>query len=180
MSADERREEVLAAAVAEFAAYGLHGASTEAIAERAGISQPYIFRLFGTKKDLFIAAAERVLGRIMDTFRDAVAAEPDRPLHAMGEAYERLLVHREEFLMLLQAFAASADDDLRKIVRRDFGRIYDLVEGASGADETEIQRFMAYGMLLMVTTALDVPALVGKEDWAAKMLTKKQFGDHCD
>ena len=54
-TAQERRAELLAAALSEFAIGGLHGTSTEAIAKRAGISHAYLFRLFGTKKQLFIA-----------------------------------------------------------------------------------------------------------------------------
>src|ERR671932_68935 len=54
-TADERRAEILEAARAEFADRGLDGASTDTIARRAGISQPYLFRLFGTKKELFVA-----------------------------------------------------------------------------------------------------------------------------
>ena len=48
MTADERRDAIVAAGVEEFAAGGLVGASTEAIAKRAGVSQPYVFQLFGT------------------------------------------------------------------------------------------------------------------------------------
>jgi AcrR family transcriptional regulator len=64
-SAEVRREEILEAAVKEFAYGGLHGTSTERIAQRAGISQPYLFRLFGTKKELFIAANQRCFGRVL-------------------------------------------------------------------------------------------------------------------
>ncbi len=176
MSAEERREEVLDAAVAEFAAFGLHGASTEAIAERAGISQPYIFRLFGTKKELFIAAAGRVCDRIIAAFQEALAAEPEDALHAMGQAYKGLLARREEFLMLLQAFAAAEDRDVLAVMRERFGDIYQRVTRVSGAPPEEIQRFMAYGTLLMVTTALDVPALVGREEWARQLLCEQEFG----
>lgn len=176
MSAEERREEVLDAAVAEFAAFGLHGASTEAIAVRAGISQPYIFRLFGTKKDLFIAAAERVCDRIIAAFQQAVAEEPEDALHAMGQAYKGLLARREEFLMLQQAFAAAADREVQTVMRRRFGNIYRRVEAVSGASPEEIQSFMAYGMLLMITTALDIPALAGSEEWASRLICEQRFG----
>lgn len=175
LSAEQRRDEVLDAAVIEFAAYGLHGASTEAIAARAGISQPYIFRLFGTKKELFIAAAERVCDRINAAFREAVATEPEQPFHAMGQAYKGLLAHREEFLMFLQAFAAAEDREVREVMRRRFGDIFYRVEAVTKASAPEIQQFIAFGMLLMITTALDVPALVGQEDWAGKLLTEEQL-----
>lgn len=176
LSAEERREAVLDAAVIEFAMYGLHGTSTEAIAERAGISQPYVFRLFGTKKELFIAAAERVCDRIIAAFQGAVAADPAHALHAMGQAYKSLLTQRDEFLMLLQAFAAAEDHEVREMTRRRFGDIYQRVERVSGAAPEEVQGFMAYGMLLMITTALDVPALVGQEEWAGKLLCEGRWG----
>ena len=61
-----RRQDVLDAAVAEFAQHGFHGASTPAIARRAWISQPYIYALFPSKKALFTAAHTRVIERIRD------------------------------------------------------------------------------------------------------------------
>lgn len=180
MTAQERRDEVLDAAVAEFAAYGLHGASTEQIAARAGISQPYIFRLFGTKKELFIAAAERVCDRIVETFGEAVASDPDNALHAMGQSFMELLSRREEFLMLLQAYAAAADRDVQEDMRRRLGDMYYRVESASGASAPELQTFFSYGMLLMITTALDVPAVMDREQWARQLLAEKQFGPCSD
>src|SRR3712207_4549064 len=97
-TADERRAALIAAATAEFAAGGLHGTSTHAIAKRAGISQPYVFQLFPTKQELFLAAVAAAFDRVRDAFRAAVAADPDDPLHAMGGAYVELLANREEML----------------------------------------------------------------------------------
>src|SRR5919206_607519 len=88
MSADERREAILSAALEEFAANGLSGASTEAIAAEAGISQPYVFRLFGTKKQLFIAVVSRCFRETLELFqRAAEGKRGDEALTAMGEAY---------------------------------------------------------------------------------------------
>src|SRR3989440_10487745 len=117
-SADARRQQVLRAAVAEFAVYGLHGTSTERIAKRVKISQPYIFRLFPSKKDLFLAAIDQCFDRVEAAFR-AAAENPgklehgeemghfgDRPvdarLHAMGHAYAGLLGERELLLFQMQ------------------------------------------------------------------------------
>src|SRR5258708_38004839 len=119
-TADERRAEVLKAAVAEFALHGLHGTSTEAIAKRIGISQPYIFRLFPSKKDLFLAAVDQCFDRVETAFRNAADGSPTIPephahrlpspvearLHAMGHAYLRLLAKREVLLFQMQADAA--------------------------------------------------------------------------
>src|SRR5436305_949964 len=107
-TADERRDAIIDAAITEFAQTGLHGTSTEAIARRAGISQPYVFRLFRTKKELFLAACARSMQRITDTFEAAAAAEDppgaetSGPLPRMGRAYAELLGDREELLMQMQ------------------------------------------------------------------------------
>ncbi len=167
-SAEERRETVLAAAIVEFAAYGLHGASTEDIARRAGISQPYIFRLFGTKKDLFIAACNRIYERIHDLFQAAAATAPrDDPgaaLGAMSLSYKALITSRDELLLILQSFAAASDPEVGAAMRERFGSLYRYVEGVAGGDEHEAHTFMAYGMLLTVTAALGLPTLPRKED----------------
>src|ERR1700682_764762 len=86
-SADERREQVIAAAIREFAEQGYQAASTAAIARRAGISQPYIYALFPSKQDLFIAVHDEVVGRIRRTFTEAAAAgsTPEEKLDRMGE-----------------------------------------------------------------------------------------------
>src|SRR5919108_1773933 len=98
-TADERREEILAAALEEFGEHGLHGTSTDAIARRAGVSQPYLFRLFGTKKELFIAALHRCFRVTLETFiRAAEGKRGEEALLAMGKAYRELLQDREKLL----------------------------------------------------------------------------------
>src|SRR5215475_15924414 len=95
MSADERRELVLEAALSEFAVGGLAGTSTEDVARRAGISQPYLFRLFPTKKALFLTLVERCFRQVADAFEAAAAARVgEDALDAMGDAYHKLLEDR--------------------------------------------------------------------------------------
>src|SRR5688572_29101921 len=93
-SAEVRREEILAVAIEQFAVGGYHGTSTEAIARAAGISQPYLFRLFRTKRELFLACHERTDEKLRGVFERAAAggATPAERLHLMGRAYvEELL-----------------------------------------------------------------------------------------
>jgi AcrR family transcriptional regulator len=71
--AAERREALIEAAVHEFAHGGLHGTPVERIARRVGVAQPYVFSLFPTKRDLFLAALERSFERVAETFRSAAA-----------------------------------------------------------------------------------------------------------
>src|SRR3954467_10894108 len=96
-SAEVRREELLAAALARFAEGGYHGTSTEVVARDAGISQPYLFRLFRTKRDLFLACEDRHHDFLVEVFTAAAeGAPPDKRLERMGRAYrERLLPDRE-------------------------------------------------------------------------------------
>ena len=158
-SAEERREEILAAAIQEFARFGLYGTSVDAIAERVGISQPYIFRLFGTKKDLFIAAALQVCGRIQQAFGDAARAGRDRPLEAMGHAYFSLLSSRAELLVLLHAFAASEDPEVKAAVSARYEELWNFVAKTSGATRTQVRDFFAAGMGMTVGAALGLSRL---------------------
>src|SRR5579864_9019584 len=105
MPAAERRELVLDAAVAEFAVHGLAGTSTEDVARKAGISQPYLFRLFPTKKTLFLALVDRCFQRVRDTFTAAAGDYTgEEALDAMGEEYERLLGDRTLLLLQMHAY----------------------------------------------------------------------------
>jgi AcrR family transcriptional regulator len=158
-SAEERREEILCAAIQEFARFGLYGTSVDAVAERVGISQPYIFRLFGTKKDLFIAAALKVCERIEKAFGDAAKAHPDRPLEAMGRAYVPLLSSRAELLVLLHAFAASEDEEVKRKVSARYRKLWDFVTQASGASPMQVRDFFAAGMGMTVGAALGLQSL---------------------
>ena len=133
MPAAERREIVLNAAMAEFSVHGFAGTSTEDVARRAGISQPYLFRLFPTKKALFLALVERCYLRIEEAF---IAAAGDRTgdaaLEAMGEEYEQLLEDRTLLLLQMQAYAACEDPDIRAVTRAGFKRLWTLVERVTG------------------------------------------------
>ena len=168
-SAEERREEILAVAVRHFAIGGLHGTSTEAIAREAGISQPYLFRLFRTKKELFLACVDRANGKVYDVFRRAAAEAPEgERLKAMGHAYiDELLPDRHAVLMQLQGYVATSDRDIQAHVREAFGRLVAEVTELSGADPEAVWTFFAQGMLLNVTQSLDLEAIAGESEWAA-------------
>jgi AcrR family transcriptional regulator len=170
-TAEERRVEVIEAAVREFAKHGLHGTSTETIAERAGISQPYLFRLFPTKKDLFMACGRRCMERTLETFRRAAESDGAEPvLTRMGKAYVALLEDRELLLAQLQLQAACGDDQIRAVAREGYGELYREVERLSGADEDEVRGFFATGMLLNVAAAMDLPELSDRAGWARRMM----------
>ena len=134
MPAAERREAILEAAMTEFALGGLHGTATEDIARRAGITQPYVFRLFGTKKALYLETIERCFDRIQREFEAAAAtAEPEEKLQAMGKAYGPLLRDRSLLLGQMHSYADCSDPEVRAVVRRRYGELWEWVERASGA-----------------------------------------------
>lgn len=169
-TADERRETVLAAALAEFGGGGLEGTSTETIAKRAGISQPYLFRLYPTKKALFIATIESCFERVIDEFeRAAKGLDEEEALTAMGDAYRNLLTDRELLLCQLQAYAACADPDVRAATRKGFRRIWAAVSGLSGASNDRMVPFIATGMLLNVAAAMQLDEV--DQDWAQACTT---------
>ncbi len=154
-SADERRHEVLAAAVHEFARSGYAGTSTEHIARRAGISQPYLFRLFPNKRALFLAAVALGLERIVDTFDVASRGlSGQEALVAMGFAYGALIADRDLLMLQLHSYAAADDPEVRVCVRDGWSRLVAFVGDRSGADPTALQGFFGAGMLMNVVCAL--------------------------
>lgn len=165
MSAEERRESVIRAAMSEFARGGYHGTSTEVIAKRVGVSQPYLFRLFPGKKAIFLAAAERCLEDSRRTFEKAAEGlEGEEALRSMADAYMRVIVEEpERLLMQMQMYVAVAtaertgDRELGEAVRAGWMRLWDTVHLPLGADMEETTTFMAYGMLINCLLAMGFP-----------------------
>jgi AcrR family transcriptional regulator len=169
-TAAERREEVLVAALEAFARGGLHGTSTEDIAKAAGISQPYLFRLFGTKKKLFVATVERCMADTLELFREAAGElRGEDALEAMGAAYAAMVTEdRTRLLAQLQAYAACDDPDVRDAMRAGFGSLHLFVETVSGLDSEAVTRWFGAGMLLNVLAAMDIWG--SREPWATRLL----------
>jgi AcrR family transcriptional regulator len=168
-TAPERRDEILDAALIEFAERGLHGTSTDRIAKRAGISQPYLFRLFGTKKELYLETVRRCLLQTLELFQEAAEGKAgEDALHAIGQAYRGLLADRTRLRAQMQAYADCDDDDVRDVVREGYGRLVDYVERVSGAEPERIRDFFAFGMLLNVFASMDL--LDHPAPWAKQLL----------
>jgi len=167
---EQRRDEILDAAFAVFAEEGLHGSSTEEVARRAGISQPYVFRLFGTKKDLFMAVVGRCFRRTLARFQEAAEGKRgDEALHAIGEAYGELLASDRVYLRSqMQAYAACDDPEICAVVRNGYGDLVAYVERVSGADPATISAFFAKGMLMNVLSSMHLSDPT--EPWAQRLL----------
>jgi AcrR family transcriptional regulator len=166
--AAERREELINAAVHEFAHGGLHGTTVESIARRVGVAQPYVFSLFPNKRELFLAALERSFERLADTFRRAALefeqgrgpADCEDVLEAMGRAYKELLSGDRDYLMLQhQSYAACDDELVRARVRHCYAEVVELARSLSNAEPERLDDFIRHGMALNVAAALGVEDL---------------------
>ena len=169
-TADERRSSILDAAMVEFAAKGLDGTSTEDIARRAGISQPYVFRLFGTKKKLFAEACWRCNRQVRDSMAIAAAGKTgEEALNAMGQAYIQLLEADPRQLKLqMHMYAASDEPEIREVAREGYGELVRFVEEVSGLSGKRVSQFFARGMLINVIAAMGVRN--AGFDWADRLI----------
>lgn len=172
--ASERRDALIDAAVHEFARGGLQGTPVDRIARQVGVAQPYVFALFGSKRELFLSAVERGFELIAETFTQAAAefdpdtAPPDADLlRAMGKAYvEQLLgAHRDYLLLQHQAYAACDDPVIRERVRHLYAQLVAHVRQLSEATPEQLDEFFRYGMWLNVAAAMGVEDLSAGCSW---------------
>jgi AcrR family transcriptional regulator len=157
-TAEARRDSILAAAQIEFAAKGLDGTSTEDVARRAGISQPYVFRLFGTKKQLFAETCRRCMREVRDAMAEASdGLSGEEALSAMGGAYIELLAADPRRLTLqMHMYAACDEPEIREVAREGYGELVRFAQQASGAPRKQITQFFARGMLINVIAAMQL------------------------
>ncbi len=174
VSAAERRDALIEAAVIEFAHGGLHGTPVDRIARRVGVAQPYVFSLFASKRELFLAAVERSFDLVGDAFERAAADfhagrmpnEVEDVIQAMGHAYVELLASDRAWLMIQHhAYAACDDEIVRTRVRSLYAGLVAQVQRLSDADAERVDEFFRYGMWLNVAAAMGVEDLSASCDW---------------
>jgi AcrR family transcriptional regulator len=178
--AAERRDALIEAAVHHFAHGGLQGTKVSAIAAEVGVAQPYVFSLFPTKRDLFLAAVDRCFEKVSALFEEAAAAyERDGPqepeedqLKALGHAYmSRISENPDQLLLQLQAYAACGDDPgIQLAVRRNYARLVDLCRRLTGFDDERLDGFFQMGMWCNVAAALGIEDFSAGAGWVEKSL----------
>ncbi len=184
--AEERREQILEAATTVFGELGYAAATTDRVARAAGISQPYVVRLFGTKEQLFIATLRRTLARLLAAFRAALA-DADAGADAagvgearearLGEAYLELVEDRGTLLTLLHGFMMGSDPVIGPVARDGFLQVFRMLRDEAGFTPEQIHRFLADGMLINTLLASGV-GLAAKRDRDAAELMDCTFGAH--
>jgi AcrR family transcriptional regulator len=160
LTADERRDEVVEAAIGEFARGGYQATRTADIARAAGVSQPYLYALFPDKKALFLACYERAVERIRATLIEAreTAAEGDDLDERLRRAYQELIRARpDQLLFQLQAHAAAADPEIRPAVRAGFVSLVDESVRLHGVSRQVVLGYIARALFTNVAFALELP-----------------------
>ncbi|GIQ71508.1 TetR/AcrR family transcriptional regulator [Xylanibacillus composti] len=159
----DRKEEIIEAGLEVFAQHGYYNTTTALIAEKAGISQPYIFRFFSTKEELFIAALDRAFERILRAFK-SVESDPDQLVVNMVQAYEELSVlHPNEIALQVIGFAVT-EEAIRNCTKEGLSRLRSYVldrfktAGIENA-ESEVTTFIARGILCNISYFLELPEL---------------------
>jgi AcrR family transcriptional regulator len=161
MSAEDRRVLVLEAGTRAFAHGGYHGTSTDAVAKEAGVSQPYVVRIFGTKLDLFLEVFESSVGRIKAAFEDVLDERPFDPdseddKARMGLAYTELLRDHDFLQVMMHGFSNGDVPEIAAAARRCMGSVFATIQ-RTGWDDESVRDFVAYGMLLNVMVSMRAP-----------------------
>lgn len=166
-TADERRKQLLAAALQVFAVHGYYGSSTATIAKEAGISHSYVFKLFPTKEAIFVAVVDLCFNRIVERFQEAavgVTGTPAERLKKIGLSYADILRDRNLMLIQLHAFSASSVPAIREAVKNGLQRIVEYIQDETGVTDEEIQQFIGQGFVATINVALGIEHL--QEAWA--------------
>ncbi len=178
MTKEERRESILAAATEVFARGGYAGTTTDDVARAAGVSQPYVVRMFGGKAKLFLAVFTRAFERTVAVFEAKLdeldadpRADPESPEYweSLGSAYRQLVDDRAQLLVLMHGFAAGAEPEIGTMARRGMAYVYGLIIDRTGCTPDQARDFLAHGMLINVLLAIEAPAHAGDDPGLAEL-----------
>ncbi len=174
MPAEQRRESILAAASAVFGERGYVGATTDAVAKAAGVSQPYVVRMFGTKEQLFLDVLGRALEKLLATFRGVIAEHGPGGKEALGAliggAYADLLQDRGLLLSLMQAFMLGTDPVVGPAARDGFLQVYGVLRDEAGFTSEEAEAFLSHGMMLNTLVAIGMAGAYDSDPAARELI----------
>ncbi|MFF2495403.1 TetR/AcrR family transcriptional regulator [Agromyces sp. NPDC058064] len=170
MKAADRRELILAAATAVFGAKSYVGTTTDEVARAAGVSQPYVVRLFGTKEKLFIAVIQRAYARLIDEFRRAMPGPDETRVDRMGAAYTGLLAERGMLPVIAHSTALGGEPEIGRVARGGFSEIWRFLREEAGFTPEAAREFVATGMLINAVVGLRLTGEYGDEVSATEVL----------
>ncbi len=180
MPAAQRRAMILEAARGLFGSQGYNGTTTDQIAAAAGISQPYVVRMFGSKEALFLEVFHDTLTTLLDAWRETLAhlGPDDTVAHVIGEQFVDLAAKQGLHTMLLQGFVSGADPAIGAAARAGFLEMYRFLRDEAGIPDDQVQGFLGSGMIFAVMLAIDMPSLFDADSDAADLL-RATFGAKC-
>jgi len=170
MKAADRRELILEAATAVFGAKTYVGTTTDEVARAAGVSQPYVVRLFGTKEKLFIEVIDRAYDRMIDVFRAALPGAPEGVGERMGTAYTELLAERGMLPVVANSTALGGEPQIGRVARAGFSRIWRFLREEAEFSPEQAREFIATGMLINTIVGLRLTGDYGDEVSATEVL----------
>jgi AcrR family transcriptional regulator len=183
--AAERREQILDAAARVFGERGYAGTTTDQVAQAAGISQPYVVRMFGSKEKLFCELLLRARDSLETRLRAALARPEVKALdnqglkRFLGRAYVDLVGEGDIVLPLAQGFLLGHDPVIGRYAREGFLDIYRLLRDEAGLSPEEVRDFLAGGMLLNTLLTLQMTGLYESDEMARELLACA-FGEKLD
>jgi len=156
-----------------FADHGLTTAAIQRVADDIGVSQPYVFRLFGSKQAFFLACVDELETRIREVFVRAAATAPDDPMRAMGDGFRDLVADGVATGLWLQAIAvARSDADVAARCRALIAGVLRESERQTGAGPAALTGFLADGALVMLLQAVGADLTGGSRAAVARLRTE--------
>jgi len=166
LPAEARRRAVLDTACRVFSRSSYRGATTAEIAREAGISEPILYRHFGSKRDLYLACLDEAWRSFRLVCEDAVAADPEQCLGSIADAYMAKGKKIRVVDLWIQALNEAEDRVIAAAVRRQIREVRDFfadvirdgqrrgVIHAERDPEAEAWIFVAGGLLATMDSRL--------------------------
>jgi AcrR family transcriptional regulator len=146
----DHREEILRAARLEFAAHGFAGATTVAIAERAGVTQPLIHHHFGSKAKLWTAMLAELFGAlrdVLDRANDEGGSERAR-IERLVRTVIEFSAERPELSRLIRLESASAQAPFDLLYRVHLAPLIEFFNATIARAEAKgVMRRLDHGFL---------------------------------
>src|SRR5438067_3861188 len=134
LTAVERRQAVLDTACRVFSRSSYRGATTAEIAREAGITEPILYRHFGSKRDLYLACLDEAWRNFRQTAERALAEDPVGCLGAIADAYMAKKTRIRLVDLWIQALNEASDDAvIAKAVRRQIREVHASATGSRSA-----------------------------------------------
>jgi AcrR family transcriptional regulator len=140
LKAPQRREQLISVATKQFAKFGYDATTTDTIAKSAGVTEPILYRHFGSKQELFIAITREVSEQTLRHWRELIAPidDPAEQLREIARQFpEHLKQMGDAYRVIHNALTTSRDRKVIAVLREHYHQMETFF---CGVIETGIQR----------------------------------------